>query len=120
MSTDISAIMSASHINGMTANTTSALLSTSSGSLDTLVATSAGSASVASNGIDLVALSAQALVDEADSVTGLGDGVDLTDVVSELSPTAVAGLLDSTSDQAVLQAVFGNSSAGLLLGLTSA
>jgi len=122
MSIDISAITSAARYNGMTVSTTSSLLGTNgSASVTDLVSTSTGTASVASNGVDLVALSAQALVDEATEVTGLGSDTDLSDLLSDLSPAALSGLLDSTSDQAVLAAAFGSSSAeSLLLGVVSA
>ncbi|HCH63547.1 MAG: hypothetical protein CL927_10650 [Deltaproteobacteria bacterium] len=121
MSIDISAITSAARYNGMTVQTTSSLLGTSgSASVTDLVSTSTGSASVASNGVDLVALSAQAMLDEANSVTGLDSG-DLSDIMGDLSPMALSGLLDSTSDLAVLQAAFGSSSLdSLLTGVVSA
>ena len=120
MAFDISAITSAARYQGMTVSTTSSVLGTSGSSSD-LVSTSTGAASVSSNGIDLVSLSAQALVDEAGEVTGLGADADLSELVKDLSPAALGGLLDSTSDQAVLQAVFGASSTdSLLLGVVSA
>lgn len=122
MAIDVSAITSAARFNSMTVSTTSSLLGTDgSASVADLVSTSTGSASVSSNGIDLVALSAQALVDEATDVTGLGSDEDLSDLMSDLSPAAISGLLDSTSDQSVLQAVFGSSSAdSMLMGVVSA
>ena len=121
MSIDISAITSAARYNGMTVETTSTILGTSgSASVTDLVSTSTGTASVSSNGVDLVALSAQAMLDEAESVTGLDSG-DLSDLVGDLSPIALSGLLDSTSDLAVLQAAFGSSSLdSLLTGVVSA
>jgi|GEM_PF-7028192 len=112
MSIDISSITSASRYNGMTVSTTSSLLGSSATSAADLLSSDP---SVSSNGIDLVALSAQALVDEAGEVTGLGSDADLSDLMADLSPTAVAGLLDSTSDQAVLQAVFGSTSIDSML-----
>ena len=109
MAIDIAAITSAPRYNGMTVATTSSILGTNgSASVADLVDTSTGTASVASNGVDLVALSAQAMIDEANAVTGL-DTTDFSDILSDLSPAAVTGLLESTSDQAVLQAAFGTS-----------
>jgi len=121
MAIDITAITSAARYNSMTVDTTATLLgTTSTTSVTDLVATSTGTASLASNGVDLVALSAQAMLDEANAVTGL-DSSDFSDVLSDLSPAAVTGLLDSTSDQAVLQAAFGTSSLDSLLnGVISA
>ena len=121
MSIDITAITSAARYNGMTVQTTSTILGTSgSASVTDLVSTSTGTASVASNGVDLVALSAQAMLDDANEITGLDSGA-LSDVVSDLSPMALSGLLDSTSDLAVLQAAFGSSSLdSLLTGVVSA
>ena len=121
MAIDIAAITSAARYNGMTVATTSSILGTSgSASVTDLVDTSTGTASVASNGVDLVALSAQAMLDEANAVTGL-DSTDFSDILSDLSPAAVTGLLESTSDQAVLQAAFGTSSLdSLFSGVVSA
>ena len=121
MGIDISAITSAARYNGMTVDTTASILGTSDASSVTdLVFTSTGAASVASNGVDLVALSAQAMLDEANEITGL-DSTDFSDILSDLSPAAVTGLLDSTSDQAVLQAAFGTTSLDSLLnGVISA
>ncbi len=121
MAIDIAAITSAARYNGMTVATTSSILGTSgSASVTDLVDTSTGTASVASNGVDLVALSAQAMLDEANAVTGL-DSTDFSDILSDLSPAAVTGLLESTSDQAVLQAAFGTSSLdSLFRGVVSA
>ena len=121
MAIDITAITSAARYNGMTVDTTATILGTSSSaSVTDLVATSTGTSSVASNGVDLVALSAQAMLDEANAVTGL-DSSDFSDALSDLSPAAITGLLDSTSDQAVLQAAFGTSSLDSLLnGVISA
>ena len=119
MSIDISAITSAARYNGMTVETTSTILGTSGSASVPICSTSTGAASVSSNGVDFVALSAQAMLDEAESVTGLDSG-DLSDLVGDLSPMALSGL-DSTSDLAVLQAAFGSSSLdSLLTGVVSA
>jgi hypothetical protein len=119
---DITAITSAARYNGMTIGTASSILGTSgTSSASDLVSTSSGLASLSSNGTDLVSLSAQALLDETSEVTGLGEGADMSDLFSGLSTTAIGGLLDSTSDLAVLSAVFGSSSTDdLLLGVVSA
>jgi hypothetical protein len=119
---DITAITSAARYNGMTIGTASSILGTSgTSSASDLVSTSSGLASLSSNGTDLVSLSAQALLDETSEVTGLGEGADMSDLFSGLSTAAIGGLLDSTSDLAVLSAVFGSSSTDdLLLGVVSA
>jgi len=119
MPIDISAYMDAATWQGLTTSSAGSVLSTSSASasasIDSLVATSSGLSSVSSNGIDLVALSAQALVDDASDVTGLGEGVDLESLVGDLSPMALSGLLDSTNDSALLSAYFGSTSTDALL-----
>ena len=117
MPIDLSSHMDSSAWDSLTASSSGGVMSTGDGtsSFDGVVATSSGLSSVSSNGIDLVALSAQALIDEASEVTGLGDDAELESAVSELSPTALSGLLDSTSDSAVLNAFFGNTDVDALL-----
>lgn len=117
MPIDLSSHMDTSAWDSLTMSSAGGVVSTGDGtsSFDGIVATSAGLSSVSSNGIDLVALSAKALIDEASEVTGLDEDVDLESAVSELSPTALSGLLDSTSDSAVLNAFFGNTDVDALL-----
>ena len=118
MPIDLSSHMDTSAWESLTVSSGSSVLSTTSdgsSAFDDLVATSAGLSSVSSNGIDLVALSAKALIDEASDITGLDDDFDLESAVSELSPSALSGLLDSTSDSAVLNAFFGNTDVDALL-----
>ena len=119
MPIDISSYMDTSTWSGLSVSSASSLLSTSSSTttatMDGVVATSAGLSAVSSNGIDLVALSAKAMLDEAGEITGLDGEVDLESIVADLSPTALSGLLDSTSDSAVLSAFFGSTDVDALL-----
>jgi hypothetical protein len=111
MAIDITEFTSSSTYQGLTLSSSLEDL----GGLDDLVATSQGLASVSSNGTDLVALSAQALIDEAGDITGLDGDIDLESIVADLSPAALSGLLDSTNDSAVLSAFFGSTDTDALL-----